>query len=187
LTSLIVQLQALQYLTADGKPEVKEMVGNMLQVARSSLGEIRTSVHALADDKTVVGVTSLRAFVKQVEAHTHLACTFQAADELDLSTETTVTLYRVLQEAVTNAVRHANATSLRVEMTEKTEPSRIQMTIRDDGTLQPGTPILPGFGMNGMRERIQAAGGTLTFTPVEPHGLEVCCTVPLPPEQGSDH
>ncbi|KEO83847.1 sensor histidine kinase [Tumebacillus flagellatus] len=186
LTSLIVQLQALQYLTSDAKPEVKEMVGNMLHVARTSLGEIRTSVHALADDKSVAGVTSLRAFVSQVEAHTHLTCTFEAPEELDLSTETTVTLYRVLQEAVTNAVRHAGASRLSVEISEKTDLSHpaLQLTVRDDGTVKPGDVIVPGFGMTGMQERIRAAGGTLACTPVEPHGLEVTCTVPNPTQQG---
>lgn len=185
LTSLIVQLQALQYLTTDSKPEVKEMVSNMLHVARSSLGEIRTSVHALADDKTVVGVTSLRAFVSQVEAHTHLTCRFLATDDIDLTPETTVTLYRILQEAITNTVRHAEATQVTVEILEPA-PDVVQMCVRDDGRWKPGDPVVPGFGMKGMLERVAAAGGTLTFTPVSPHGLDVCCTVPMFTQQGSD-
>jgi signal transduction histidine kinase len=185
LTSLIVQLQALQYLTTDSKPEVKEMVSNMLHVARKSLGEIRTSVHALADDKTVVGVTSLRAFVSQVDAHTHLTCRFLAGDDLDLNAQTTVTLYRVLQETLTNAVRHAGATTVTVEIAA-TAPEVVQMCVRDDGRLQPGDPVVPGFGMKGMLERVAAAGGSLTFAPVEPHGLEVCCTMPVCTQQGSD-
>lgn len=185
LTSLIVQLQALQYLTADSKPEVKEMVGNMLQVARTSLGEIRTSVHALADDKSVVGVTSLLAFVSQVQAHTHLRCTFTAPEELDLSPTMTVTLYRVLQEALTNAVRHANASHVSVEL-EMLPENVVTMEVRDDGKTKLGDRIVPGFGMKGMVERVQEAGGTLIFTTVEPQGFAVLCTLPLADEQGSD-
>jgi signal transduction histidine kinase len=62
----------------------------------------------------------------------------------------------------------------------------VRMCVRDDGRWKPGDPVVPGFGMKGMLERVAAAGGTLTFTPVSPHGLEVCCTVPMFTQQGSD-
>ncbi|MFD0851868.1 sensor histidine kinase, partial [Actinomadura adrarensis] len=67
-----------------------------------------------------------------------------------------LTAYRVIQEAVVNTLRHANARTLTIRVHAKAETLDIEVT--DDG---PATDYTPGHGLTGMRERVTAIGGTL--------------------------
>jgi len=93
-----------------------------------------------------------------------------------------VTIYRIIQEALTNVFRHAGAT--RVDITVARTPSgmepagmdAVRVSIRDDGAgLQAGHKL--GFGIIGMRERVQALGGTMTVESTD-HGVAVEAMVP---------
>jgi signal transduction histidine kinase len=73
------------------------------------------------------------------------------------------TAYAVVQEALTNVLRHAQATHARVSFERRGE--RLLLTIADDGHGGPPTGQNEGMGISGMRSRIEAAGGTLTVGP----------------------
>ncbi|MER8007290.1 sensor histidine kinase [Streptomyces sp. NPDC094149] len=85
--------------------------------------------------------------------------------------------YRIVQEALTNAVRHAGPEpAVRVELYEA--DGALRLTVTDDGTgPTPGTA--PGFGLVGMRERARSVGGTLDAGPREAGGFEVRAVLPL--------
>ncbi|TQJ88032.1 sensor histidine kinase [Streptomyces sp. SLBN-31] len=85
--------------------------------------------------------------------------------------------YRIVQEALTNAVRHAGPEpAVRVELNEA--DGALRLTVTDDGTgPTPGTA--PGFGLVGMRERARSVGGTLDAGPREAGGFEVRAVLPL--------
>ena len=78
-----------------------------------------------------------------------------------LARETETTIYRLVQEALTNAARHAGATRMQVDVTER--DGAIEVTVADDGCGFDPTSATAGFGLRGMRERAQLAGGTLTI------------------------
>ncbi|MFL5829296.1 MAG: GAF domain-containing protein [Solirubrobacteraceae bacterium] len=83
-----------------------------------------------------------------------------AATRLDTDVETAI--YRLVQESLGNAARHAQAERVSVEVVER--DSEVQIAIRDDGVgFDPDAPS-SGFGLTGMRERIALAGGTLGIT-----------------------
>ncbi|WP_050626402.1 sensor histidine kinase [Bradyrhizobium viridifuturi] len=95
-------------------------------------------------------------------------------------------LYRIVQEALTNAAKHAGATRvvLRLEMREAASGSdgEIALAIDDDG--RPGDPqadlqAKSGMGLLGMRERVAALGGRLSFEAAQPHGASLRVVVPL--------
>ncbi|MET9910040.1 sensor histidine kinase [Streptomyces sp. NPDC006476] len=85
--------------------------------------------------------------------------------------------YRIVQEALTNAVRHAGPeVAVRVEVHESDGALRLSVT--DDGTCpDPGTA--PGFGLAGMRERARSVGGTLDAGPRREGGFGVTAVLPL--------
>jgi len=96
-----------------------------------------------------------------------------------------LTIYRIIQEALTNVFRHARATH--VEITVTPAPSRqagsapvdtgaVAVSVRDNGD---GLPVnhKQGFGMIGMRERVLALGGTMTVASTH-HGVTVEALVP---------
>ncbi|WP_345382245.1 sensor histidine kinase [Pseudonocardia yuanmonensis] len=85
--------------------------------------------------------------------------------------------YRIVQEALTNVIRHAGARTVRLALTY--EPSRLLIRIRDDGLRSAaGTPC--GHGIDGMRERARALSGRLTAAPHPDGGFEVCAELPVP-------
>ncbi len=92
-----------------------------------------------------------------------------------LTPELESTVYRLVQEAVTNAAKHAHAEHVWVAVSEERDVVEVQ--VRDDGVgIEPGH-LSAGFGVQGMRERVALAGGTLAFEATEP-GTLVAATLP---------
>jgi signal transduction histidine kinase len=83
-------------------------------------------------------------------------------------------MLRALQEIVTNSIRHGEAGNLWITI-ERT-PDRLRLAARDDG--QTVDAFEEGFGLGGMRRRLEALGGSLTATPGAAGGFEVCAILP---------
>ncbi|WP_139226514.1 ATP-binding protein [Bacillus sp. UNCCL81] len=86
-------------------------------------------------------------------------------------------LFRILQESITNVIRHSQATKLDVVL--KKEADVINMTIRDNGDLQNVQKINEGFGLKSMRERLEKMNGSLSYSVIFPHGFEIVAKIPL--------
>ncbi|HUR75048.1 MAG TPA: sensor histidine kinase [Sporichthya sp.] len=82
--------------------------------------------------------------------------------------------YRIVQESLTNVLRHANAD--RATVSTAWSPEELRVTVLDDGREAPGTE---GSGIAGMRARAVAVGGTLRAVPAEGGGFEVVATLPV--------
>jgi two-component system sensor histidine kinase UhpB len=93
-----------------------------------------------------------------------------------------LTIYRCVQESLTNAVRHAQADNIRVTLDETgADPStaRVELAIEDDGRgIDPQTPA--GFGLRGMQERVRALGGECALEAAAGGGTRVRVVIPLP-------
>jgi two-component system sensor histidine kinase UhpB len=125
------------------------------------------------------------------ESHPEVAIKTTISPSLGETSETAaLTIYRVIQEALTNVFRHAGATH--VEITVTPVPSRqagssalssdaVAVNVRDNGA---GLPIdhKQGLGMIGMRERVLALGGTMTIASTD-HGVTVEAMVPCGMQQ----
>jgi signal transduction histidine kinase len=97
--------------------------------------------------------------------------------ELALGTELDTTVYRLVQEALTNVTKHAQASTARVII--KLTESLLTVRVHDDGVGFDTTNRTSGFGMTGMRERVALAGGTLTMDSCPGEGTTVLATFPL--------
>jgi hypothetical protein len=88
-----------------------------------------------------------------------------------------LTGYRIVQESLTNVIRHAHAG--RAEVTVVHRPGAVTITVSDDGEAPAGAPgETAGFGLTGMRERAAAIGGSLTAGPRADGGFEVHAVLP---------
>jgi len=119
---------------------------------------------------------ALTTLVKRVETASGLA--IDAAIDLDrrLADEQETVAYRVVQEALSNIVKHAHATNASVAV--GTEDGELHITVADDGRgFDPASPT-GGFGLVGMRERIDLAGGRLTIERADP-GTRVTVALPV--------
>jgi two-component system, NarL family, sensor histidine kinase UhpB len=98
-----------------------------------------------------------------------------------------LTIYRIIQEALTNVFRHARATRVDISVepaaaeTGAVEPEAIMVSVRDNGAGLPADHR-QGFGMIGMRERVLALGGTMTVASTN-QGVSVKALVPCGTEQ----
>lgn len=101
-------------------------------------------------------------------------------DLADLDDAVRVATYRLVQEALTNAARHACAESVRVSVRRERSAERIELEVRDDG--RGITPDWgPGLGIIGMRERVEALGGRFVWEPGAEGGMIVQASVPAKP------
>ena len=177
LTSLIVQLQALEIMLPGDPQRAAEVVPAMLSVARQAIAEVRQAARKWSEDEHGLGLAALKSLVSQSAAHSSLALEFQQDDDLsDWSVEVSVALYRILQEALTNILRHAEASAATIQVQER--DGQVIVTIADDGRYTANMEISPGFGLKGIMERCQALGGSCTFSQNQPHGLKVQVILP---------
>jgi signal transduction histidine kinase len=106
-----------------------------------------------------------------------------------LNREASEHLYRIAQEALANAMKHASATTIYLRL--RAREHGVQLQIRDDGRGPAAAEApKPGMGLNTMRDRAEAIGGTLTITPPSANGgTMVICDVPLtaPPQDHGRH
>ncbi|MFY9265896.1 MAG: GAF domain-containing protein [Solirubrobacterales bacterium] len=100
------------------------------------------------------------------------------------TTEQEITAYRLAQEALTNAAKHARAK--RVTLRAKRSSSRIEIYVHDDGAgFETSSPVA-GFGLSGMRERVALSGGELTIMSTPGGGTTVSAVIPAPPVEDGD-
>src|ERR1700683_1662099 len=100
----------------------------------------------------------------------------------DLGASVTLAAYRVVQEGLVNALRHAGATHVVIDVSSAAQ--RLTVSVSDDGVGLPAQWSRPGhFGLRGLAERVEHLGGTLHVGNSEPHG--VCLTAQIPLAAGA--
>ncbi|MEV1065847.1 sensor histidine kinase [Streptomyces sp. NPDC050263] len=183
LTGIIAQLQVVA--STPDPAGAREHVGRAMDLARHSLGEARRSVHNLAP----VALESdglpeaLKKTVAEWGDRTGVRAEFTVTGTAEqLHEEVSATVLRIVQEALSNAARHAHAD--RVGVTLSYLGDEVILDIRDDGrgfdplTLPARTPS-GGFGLDGMRARAERVAGSLTVETEPGHGTALSARVPL--------
>lgn len=177
-----------------GEAELRAVLREVEEGARSSLAELKgvlqreraggeelsapflsaqsLAAQSLSAQSLSAALADIARSAERADVRTRLDLTGDL-DELPAAVRTTV--YRLVQEAVTNAVRHASATSLVV--TARAAADRVHLEVRDDGRgAAPG--FREGHGLTGMRERVALLGGTLQLETAAP-GFGITVTLPL--------
>ncbi len=124
-------------------------------------------------------VAALDWLLLQFRRRTGCAASFRTnTDQIALGEGAAMTVYRVLQEALTNITKHARATRVDVDMVVR--DGQLSLEILDDGRgLAPGDLDKPGsYGLRGLSERARAAGGWLEVSPGR-NGTALLLTVPV--------
>lgn len=170
LTGLGMHLQVAHHLLADSP--AREHVHTAQDVARQLLGDVRSAVRGMRDDAGCDFPAELRAMTQGTPLTVHVTLPPDVRLECPVVART---LLRCAQEMVTNAARHAHATQVWLEL--RREGTWAELHAHDDG---PGVPELHfGCGLRGMRERLEALGGTLEVRTPVGHGVELTAALPL--------
>ncbi|MGZ4195685.1 MAG: GAF domain-containing protein [Solirubrobacteraceae bacterium] len=129
---------------------------------------LRPAIEALLDRRRDTGL----------EIDSELVLPDPSHNEDSLPPELETAVYRLVQEALTNVVKHARATRVRVFVGVGGDRAKIE--VEDDGVGFDAAARTSGFGLAGMRERVYLSGGELTFEPANP-GTKVCASLPIAP------
>ncbi len=164
----------------------RQLISNLRDLAAQTLDEVRKLASELRpsvlDDLGLVA--ALRQYVRATEERSGLATHLQLtgldeSERLPPAIETA--LFRIAQEALTNAIRHARATSVQLRL--RRTDTGVSLEVRDDGVGLPALPQVSSngehLGMFGMRERARLLGGDFVATPVSPRGTLVQVTIPV--------
>ncbi|MBB5133787.1 signal transduction histidine kinase [Thermocatellispora tengchongensis] len=177
LTAMAMSLDAARR-SLDDSPE---HAYRLLTDLRLSMNSVTAEIRALVYDLHPPGLKELRleAAVRSLAAEAGPPADVRATGDLTaLPPAIETAAYRIVQEAVTNARRHAGASRITVELSGDAE--RVRVRIADDGTGLPERPVL-GAGLTSMRERAAELGGTCLIAPGEQGGTVVEAVIPLPP------
>ncbi|CRK82004.1 sensor histidine kinase [Neobacillus massiliamazoniensis] len=178
LTSIIVQLQALPYMVKAESSKMDNTLQTVLDTARDCLKEIRSVVHQMVIDDEGIGLIALQSLIKRVQEQSGLKVKLTITEQTpQWKTDIFELLYRILQEALTNVIRHAEASDVEVTISEET--GNLIMTIMDNGIVTEDTQLLPGFGLSGIQARCQRVGGSCIMQSRKPHGLALIVRIPL--------
>lgn len=177
-TSIVALAQAVQAESHTDPAAAARHVELIRSTARDNLAEARTMVTRLTPAALEEGSLSaaLRRQAEGLAAETGITVDVRIDDDLpQLGMATDVVLLRSAQEAMTNVRRHAHATRLRVRL--QPGPDGVRLSLSDNGI-----GLLPdhidGFGLRGMRARLNQVGGTLTLSTPEGGGVQVVVAVP---------
>jgi len=144
-------------------------IGEVERVARDALSQVRTAVSGIRSTALPAEIVAATALLEaqglKVKCET---------ENVKLPHERETALALSLREAATNIRRHAQAKGVTIRV--RNETAVVIVEISDDGL---GGTIVPGNGLNGMRERLGNVGGSLTLTPLQEGGTLLRATVPV--------
>lgn len=181
LTSLIIGLESLEMMIADDPATASNRVSELVETARWALQDVRQAVRDRGDSPRAEDLDALIAGVRE-RAPLSIEVNWAVAPE-GLPAPLRGTIFNVLQEALTNILRHAQAHHVRIHLAE--ESNQLRFEVADDGILQ--AVGVPGFGLTQMRQRCQAIGGALQLTANVPHGLSLSVTLPYVNKEDNSH
>lgn len=161
-----------------------DALASVCEVSRQALGDTRRLLSVLRSEEGIPvrapqpGIDQIAELVDQVASTSLTATLASHGDPQPITTGLGLTAYRIVQEAVTNTLRHAkDATAIAVELAWLAHQLEIVVTDNGRGTTQHANPSA-GFGLAGMRERAALYGGTLAAGPRPGGGWAVTATLP---------
>lgn len=189
--SVVVLMSDGAAAKVDSEPErARSAMLHVRDTGRGALAEMRRMLGVLREDEP--GSDAPQPGIAQLDALVAQSRTAGLPVELTVTGEQAVvsaglglTVYRLVQEALTNVRKHAGPAVTRVDVMLMYRPDEVEVRVTDDGTGSAGDARsgAGGHGVVGMRERVAAHGGTLTTGPRTDGGFEVIAV--LPREEGS--
>ncbi|WP_051386173.1 sensor histidine kinase [Actinokineospora inagensis] len=178
-TSIVTLVQAAESEVDRDSGKVRHALDLAARTARENLAEARALVAALTPTALDGGSLSeaLHRLVERLAAETGVAAAFHTeGDPTGLPTGVEVVLLRAAQEALANIRKHAGAASVTVDLCHT--PTGVTLTISDDGFgFDPATPA-GGYGLRGMRARVEQVAGSVTVHSAPGAGTTLTVEVP---------
>jgi signal transduction histidine kinase len=196
MSVIAIQAEAAPYKTADPPPELVESFGDIRASALAGLSELRRVLGVLRtggqDTAPQPGLAELEALLDSARSGGVSVTVTRSGNPVTLPEGVDLSAYRIVQEALSNAMRHAPESHVQVRLDYR--PDALALEIGNDATLR-AVPVLVGsgdpaagggHGIVGMRERATMLGGSLDAGPTDDGGFLVAAVLPVsPPEEAA--
>ncbi len=176
LSSLIIQSEYLQQL-APRDEQLQREIRELKTTAEESIEELRRNLRMMREDFELA--SALEDHIKTFGERIQLPIRFQKVGlQQKLSPDAQMALFRVLQEALSNAAKHAQPASIDVKLLF--DEGRVHLSVKDDGRGFDTSKLPPGhYGLLNMHERAQKIGGELVVDSRPGCGAQISFSVPV--------
>jgi signal transduction histidine kinase len=184
VSGIVLQAKAARSSISSGHGDLvtaEQALGEIAESGSAALVSMRSLLGMLRDDGSVEiapqpGLADLPALVASGSGRGLTATLLHEGDPREVPVDVQLSAYRIVQEALTNSLKHAGPASVDVHV--RHHPRELELTVVDDGA--PSTPNgASGNGLIGMRERVALFGGTLDAGPCAEGGFRVHARLPV--------
>jgi signal transduction histidine kinase len=182
LTALKIDLTWLNKKLTDDQPLIREKLQSMVTL----INETIETVHNLSEDLRpgILDDFGLSAAIEwqaeEFQKRTGIECRINlASDESNLSKEKSTNLFRIVQESLTNVIRHANATKVEINLSEKDGRLLLEVADNGKGITKAAVTNPKSFGLIGIKERVHSLGGEVDISGTPNAGTRLKVKMPI--------
>jgi signal transduction histidine kinase len=184
LTLLILLMKAAKIETGKNSAGANEKLAEGIKVAQTELNELRTSIGGLLSKDVIVmdifeSINSLGQYMETLGIHLKFSVTgkniYTGMPSSVYKFKLSNAIYKICKEAVTNALRHGKAAEINIII--KFSPQKVNLFIIDNG--RGCLNIIKGFGLSGMKERVEELNGMIKFGSDGESGFNINVEAPL--------
>ncbi|MEV4473222.1 sensor histidine kinase [Nonomuraea salmonea] len=176
LTAIRMQATATRRALRGQAQTADKALDTIAELSATALNEVRALLDSLREAPTGPDLDEIESLAERLSTPRLPISVHRAGAGITLPPAVGHTVYRVVQEALTNAVRHSGAGHVDVHVV--CGPAAVTVSVTDDGHGRAGAE---GRGIRGMRERVHQHGGTFVAGPGQDHGWQVEAVVPIGP------
>jgi signal transduction histidine kinase len=185
LSIVTVQASAASAVLEKNPAQARESIDNIRSTSKHALSELRSVIDVLrtGDGTPLAPATDLGSIERLVVPvrDAGIEVDLDITGDLDsVPAFASVSAYRIVQEALTNVVRHAGASVVRIGLAVRERELAIEVVDNGTGTTPQDIADAPGHGVRGMRERVDALAGSFEAVPGTNGGFAVRAHIPLP-------
>ncbi|SHK73538.1 Signal transduction histidine kinase [Clostridium cavendishii DSM 21758] len=172
LSTIAIQLGAIERLTAKDDKTLNELTKELRVFTQKSLNEVRMAVREIKpkEFEEYEGILAIEELIKNFKKLTGIEVRLGFSKEKwRLNSDQSFVLYRIVQEFLSNSVRHGKATVVNITMNFIDD--KLIVTLKDNGIGQ--TDIVEGVGLKSMRERVTEIGGFFSYDSISGEGFLV--------------
>jgi signal transduction histidine kinase len=183
LMAHMLNLRNLQMEAPTNNTAIEQRLNELIADTQQTLNKMRLLAQDLRPPllDTLDFKVAVQTFCQEAGARSGLTVTVDVDENLgEFSDVYTITLYRFLQETITNVIKHSKATQLWVELSK--DENEITLTVQDNGIgfSEEGLPGNNGIGITGLSERLTIVGGELKISSSASKGTIISAHLPLP-------
>jgi two-component system sensor histidine kinase UhpB len=180
----LTAIKVMAATAAHRKADIKQTTEAIVSISDHLMSVVRSMMHQL--HPLVLTELGLKAAIEDLLSHwgarhPELHLSLDCSDQVDgLNQKITIQIFRVVQECLTNIVRHAQASEASIAIRIDPEPeARLRLEVRDNGRGCEAVNLKSGFGLRGMKERIQSLGGEFSIDTRLQQGMRVAASISL--------